>query len=215
MIPWIQDNAARVAGLAGVHLAIAVSATLIGLFVALVAGSLTAHNRRLATVGTITAGIIFTIPSLTLFIFIPLVLGTKILNPMNIVAALSIYAFALIYSGVVEALRDVNPETKQAAEAMGIGPARRFFTIELPLAIPVVSATTRVAAVSSVSLVSVGALIGVGGLGDLFTEGFQRSYTTPILWGIILSMLLAFAVDVVIVLIERLATPWTRNGAGK
>lgn len=215
MISWLVDNATRVAGLTGLHLLIAVSATLIGLLVALIGGSLTAHSSRLSSIGTVASGIIFTIPSLTLIIFIPLILGTKILDPINIVVALSIYAFALIYAGVVEALRDVSPETRQAATAMGIGPARRFFTIELPLAVPVIAATTRVAAVSSVSLVSVGALIGVGGLGDLFTEGFQRSYTTPILWGIILSVLLAFAVDIAIVGIEWVATPWARKRAGE
>lgn len=211
MWQWLVDNSARVTQLGALHLLLAVSATVIGLVVAIGAGALTAHHRRLATFGVVLSGIIFTIPSLTLFIFIPLVLGTKILNPINIVIALSIYAFALIYGGVVEALRGVNPETRQAAEAMGIGPARLFWTVELPLAIPVLAATTRVAAVSSVSLVSVGALIGVGGLGDLFTEGFQRAYPVPILWGIILSMALALAVDLAIVGIERLATPWLRE----
>ncbi|WP_350259190.1 ABC transporter permease [Scrofimicrobium sp. R131] len=211
MWQWLVDNSARVTQLGALHLLLAVSATVIGLVVAIGAGALTAHHHRLATFGVVLSGIIFTIPSLTLFIFIPLVLGTKILNPINIVIALSIYAFALIYGGVVEALRGVNPETRQAAEAMGIGPARLFWTVELPLAIPVLAATTRVAAVSSVSLVSVGALIGVGGLGDLFTEGFQRAYPVPILWGIILSMALALAVDLAIVGIERLATPWLRE----
>ncbi len=215
MIQWLLENLPRVTNMIGLHLMMAVSATLLGLLAALVAGGLTAHNRRLSSIGIVVSGIIFTIPSLTMFIFIPLILGTRILNPLNIVLALSIYAFALIYGGVVDALRAVPSDTLAAAEAMGIGPARRLLTVEMPLAIPVLAATTRVAAVSSVSLVSVGALIGVGGLGDLFTEGFQRSHTTPIIWGILLSMLLAFVVDMAIVGVERLATPWTRRGAGK
>lgn len=215
MITWLWDNSSRVASLMGMHLGIAVSATAIGLLVALIAGAIAVRSRKLTAAGLVATGIIFTIPSLTLFIFIPLVIGTQILNPLNVVIALSIYAFALIFGGVVEGLRGVDPATRQAAEAMGIGQARMFFTIELPLAIPVVSATTRVAAVSSVSLVSVGALIGVGGLGDLFTEGFQRAYTTPIIWGIVLSMALALLFDLAIVGLERLATPWTRNEAGQ
>lgn len=212
MIEWLIDNIARVMQLAGIHTILAGAATLIGLFLALVLGMLVARTRW--TAGTLLAvsGILFTIPSLTLLIFIPVILGTRILDPINIVIALSVYSFALIFGGVVEALRAVPIETRQAAEAMGIGRSRLLLTVELPLAIPVISASLRVAAVSNVSLVSVGALIGVGGLGDLFTEGFQRSYLVPIVWGILFSVVLAIIFDLVLVLIERVSTPWIQAG---
>lgn len=212
MIEWLIDNAGRVADLAALHSVLALSATVIGLVLALVAGSLVASRPRIAGPALAVSGMLFTIPSLVLFIFIPLVLGTKILDPVNIVIALTVYTFALLFTGVVDALRSVPGETRQAAEAMGIGRARLLFTVELPLAIPVIGATLRVAAVSNVSLVSVGALIGVGGLGDLFTEGFQRDYLVPIVWGIILSVLLALLVDTCLVALERVATPWIRAG---
>ncbi len=207
-----MDNGARVGGLAGLHAVLALSSTFIGLVAALAGGMLVARSPRISGVTLALSGILFTIPSLTLFIFIPILFGTRILDPINIVIALSIYAFALIFGGVVEALRSVPLETRQAAEAMGIGRLRLLCTVELPLAIPVIGATLRVAAVSNVSLVSVGALIGVGGLGDLFTEGFQRSYLVPIVWGIICTVLLALIVDVVIVRAERMATPWVKAG---
>lgn len=215
MFTWLINNFPRVMSLVGLHVTIAVSATVIGLLMALIVGSLFVRSRRLSALGLIVTGIIFTIPSLVLFIFIPLIIGTKILDPINIVIALSIYAFALIFGGVVEGLKAADPAAMQAGKAMGVGPAQLFFTVQLPLSIPVVAATTRVAAVSSVSMVSVGALIGVGGLGDLFTEGFQRAYTTPIIWGIILSMVLALIVDLGIVLVERLLTPWVKAGDAK
>ena len=212
MIEWIADNLQRVLGLAGLHSVLAAAATLIGLVLALVLGMLVARTRWTAGAMLAVSGVLFTIPSLTLLIFIPVLLGTKILDPINIVIALSVYSFALLFGGVVEALRAVPVETRQAAEAMGIGRLRLLFTVELPIAIPVIAATLRVAAVSNVSLVSVGALIGVGGLGDLFTEGFQRSYLVPIIWGILLSVLLALVFDMIVVLIERVSTPWVKAG---
>ena len=212
MIEWIADNLQRVLGLAGLHSVLAAAATLIGLVLGLVLGMLVARTRWTAGAMLAISGVLFTIPSLTLLIFIPVLLGTKILDPINIVIALSVYSFALLFGGVVEALRAVPVETRQAAEAMGIGRLRLLFTVELPIAIPVIAATLRVAAVSNVSLVSVGALIGVGGLGDLFTEGFQRSYLVPIIWGIVLSVLLALVFDMIVVLIERVSTPWVKAG---
>ena len=212
MIEWLGDNLQRVLQLAGVHTVLAAAATLIGLVLALVLGMMVARTRWTAGTMLAISGVLFTIPSLTLLIFIPVLIGTKILDPINIVIALSVYSFALIFGGVVEALRAVPIETRQAAEAMGIGRLRLLFTVELPLAIPVIAASLRVAAVSNVSLVSVGALIGVGGLGDLFTEGFQRSYLVPIVWGILLSVVLAIIFDLVVVLLERLSTPWIRAG---
>jgi osmoprotectant transport system permease protein len=74
----------------------------------------------------------------------------------------------------------------------------------------VIVAGLRVAAVSNVSLVSVGALIGVGGLGELFTDGFQRDFLPPILVGVVLSVILAFLADAVLVLAQRVLTPWAR-----
>ena len=212
MIEWISDNLQRVLGLAGLHSVLAAAATLIGLMLALVLGMLVARTRWTAGAMLAISGVLFTIPSLTLLIFIPVLLGTKVLDPINIVIALSVYSFALLFGGVVEALRAVPVETRQAAEAMGIGRLRLLLTVELPIAIPVIAATLRVAAVSNVSLVSVGALIGVGGLGDLFTEGFQRSYLVPIIWGILLSVLLALVFDMIVVLIERVSTPWVKAG---
>ena len=93
---------------------------------------------------------------------------------------------------------------------MGYRSFGRLVKVELPIAVPVIAAGLRVAAVSNVSLVSVSALIGVPELGQLFTNGFQLSYQTPILLGILLSVLLALAFDTTIQLFTRALTPWRR-----
>ena len=82
---------------------------------------------------------------------------------------------------------------------MGFGSLRRLFTVELPLAVPVIAAGLRVAAVSNVSIVSVAALIGVPQLGSLFTDGFYRDFLDPIVAGLIACVLLALVFDLVIV----------------
>ena len=72
-------------------------------------------------------------------------------------------------------------------------------------------AGVRVASVMTISLVSVAGYIGYGGLGRFFTDGFQRSYTTPVIAGVLLTLLLALAADAVLVAVQHLCTPWTRH----
>jgi osmoprotectant transport system permease protein len=155
-------------------------------------------------------GVLYSIPSLALFVFLPVLLGTKILAPLNIVVALTIYTVALLARTVADGLKSVDPLVVQSATAMGYRRLRRLTDVELPVALPVILAGLRVATVANISLVSVGALIGVGGLGQLFTRGFQLFYVEPIVVGIVLSVLLAGLADLVIVLLGRLVTPWTR-----
>jgi osmoprotectant transport system permease protein len=160
-----------------------------------------------------SAGLLYTIPSLALFILLPGLLGTRILDPVNIIVALAIYTVALLVRSVADALAAVPSMVVAAATAMGFRPGRRFVAVELPLAVPVLIAGLRVATVSNISLVSVGALIGVGGLGELFTDGFQRDFPTEIITGIVLTVLLALTADAVLLGVGRLATPWDRAGA--
>ena len=96
---------------------------------------------------------------------------------------------------------------------MGFGSLRRLFTVELPLAVPVIAAGLRVAAVSNVSIVSVAALIGVPQHGSLFTDGFYRDFNDPIVAGLVACVVLALLFDLVIVVTARWLTPWQRAGA--
>ena len=118
------------------------------------------------------------------------------------------YTLLILIRNIVAGLRAVPPEVQEAAEGMGYRPVRRFLTVELPLAVPVLAAGVRVASVSNISLVSVGALIGVGGLGQLFTQGFQERYNAPIIVGIALTLVLAFVVDALLVVLRNVLTPW-------
>lgn len=160
--------------------------------------------------------VVYTIPSLALLLLLPGLLGTGILDAVNVVIALTIYTVALLVRTTVDALESVDPGIVEAATAMGYKPARRWFAVELPLALPVVLAGVRVATVANISLASVAALIGIGGLGQLFTRGIQLNfYAPPIVIGLVLSVLLALVADVLIVLVQRMLTPWARIGGAR
>ncbi len=186
----------------------------IGLLLAVPLGWLSRQYTWLYGPVVVGTGLLYTIPSLALFILMPLLLGTQILDPVNVVVAMTIYTLALLVRTVADALRAVPDTVIASATAMGLRPLRRLFTVELPLAVPVIAAGLRVAAVSNVSIVSVAALIGVPQLGSLFTDGFYRDFLDPIVAGLVASVLLALVFDLVIVVVARLLTPWQRDGAG-
>lgn len=159
------------------------------------------------------AGLLYTIPSIALFVLLPGLLGTGILDPINVVVALTLYTVALMVRSIADALLAVPTDVQQAARAMGFLPLRRLFAVDLPLAIPVIGAGLRVAAVSNVSLVAVAALIGVPQLGQLFTKGQQMDFYTPIIAGIVLCALIAVLFDALILTAVRLTTPWVKAAA--
>lgn len=211
---WLFRNRELVLGLLGEHIYLALIPVALGLLLALPLGW-AAHRLSRARFALLSvASILYTIPSLALFVAMPAILGTQILSPLNVIVALTIYTLSLLVRSLVDALDSVPQQVLLAANAMGYRPLRRFVGVELPLAVPVLVAGLRVASVSNISLVTVGALIGRGGLGDLFTTGFQRNFLTPIVVGVVATLLLALAVDAALVLLGRVATPWTRAAAG-
>jgi osmoprotectant transport system permease protein len=214
VLDYLSGNSGLVLDALGQHVVLAVLPLVIGVLLALPVGYLGVRFGWLYQPLLGISGVVYAIPSLAVFVTLPYVLGTKILSPVNIVVALTIYTVALVARTVADGLRSVDPALTEAATAMGYRRTRRLLEVELPLAAPVVLAGVRVAAVSNISLVSVGALLGVGGLGALFTRGFQLFYTAPIVVGIVLSIALAAVADVVIVLFQRAVTPWTRLERG-
>ncbi|RZQ60737.1 ABC transporter permease [Amycolatopsis suaedae] len=193
------------------HVYLALLPLVLGVVLAIAIGRLGKRWQVARNIALVLSNLLYTIPSLALFVVIPGIIGTKILDSVNVVVALTIYSAALLVRPVLDALDSVPPHVIAAATAVGYRPARRFFAVELPLSVPVFAAGVRVASVSNISLVSVGALIGTGGLGVLFTDGFQREYFSPIVVGIVLTLVLALVVDLVLVLLLRLLTPWRRS----
>jgi osmoprotectant transport system permease protein len=193
-----------------IHLRLSLVPVLAGLAIALPWGVLAWRRALLRRLTTVTASVVFTIPSLALFVVLPLLIPTRILDQANVIVALTLYTTALMVRVVLEALDAVPQQVRDAASAMGYRPITRLLKVELPLSIPVLVAGLRVVVVTNISMVSVGAVIGIGGLGTWFTEGYQANKSDQIVAGIIAILMLAFVVDMLIMLAGQLATPWAR-----
>jgi len=209
---WLRGHFVDVLSLAGQHIYLAGVPLVLGLLIALPLGWLACRYKVLYPFLIIGTGLLYTIPSLALFIMLPLLLGTNVLDPNNVVIAMTIYSVALLVRTVADGVGSVPDAVNQSATAMGYKRVHRFISVELPLAVPVISAGLRVAAVSNVSIVSVATLIGVSQLGSLFTDGFSRAFLDPIVVGVVACVVLALLFDVAILGVTRLLTPWQRAG---
>ena len=230
---WISQNRSTIADLAWDHVALAVPAIFGTFMVALPLGYL-AHRlgqraakegvgaapspsivARVAGLGragvVLVSALLYAVPSLALFVVLPLVLGTSILSPINVIIALLLYGIALQTRVVAEAFDGSDRRVAAAADAVGFSPWQKFWTVDLPLAGPAILAGMRVVSASTLSLVSVGALVGVSSLGKLLTEGFLRSFPTQILTGVLGIAVLSVLFDLVLLAIGRLVMPWRRK----
>ena len=212
---WLADNWNTVLTLTWRSLYLAGIPLVLGFVVSIPLGWMASRWSRTYPAIITTTGLLYTIPSLAMFVMMPVLLGTKILDPVNVIVAMTIYTVALLARTVADGLNAVPDDIAQAATAMGYKGVRRLFGVELPLAAPVVAAGLRVAAVSNVSIVSVATLIGVSQLGDLLVDGYNRVIWGELLSGIIACVLLALAFDAVIVMGTRAVTPWLRAQAAR
>jgi osmoprotectant transport system permease protein len=208
--PWLPRNVDDIAEATGEHLYLALLPVLAGLLISIPLGWAASRWGLARGILVPLAGVLYTIPSLALITLVPLLIGTQIIDPLNVQVPLAIYTIALLVRSISDALLAVPGEVTAAATAIGYRRFRRFLTVELPLAIPVIVAGLRVAVVSAMSLASVGALIGIGGLGGLITEGFKRNNAVEMVVAIALIVLIALVIDALLLLAGRAITPWTR-----
>ncbi len=214
LFSYFSDHRHQVLSWLWSHAWLSVLPVIIGLVLSLPLGWVARRFRFVYPPMVSVTGLLYTIPSLALFVAMPSILGTQILDPVNVVAALTVYTVALLVRVVADGLAAVPDDVAQAATAMGYTGLQRFLKVDLPIAVPVIAAGLRVAVVSNVSLVAVAGTIGVPELGQLFVTGFQLSvgspYYPPIALGIVLCVLLALVLDAAVVLANRLLTPWRR-----
>jgi osmoprotectant transport system permease protein len=210
-VSWFWSNFGLIWQLTINHVGLSIPPILVG-FVLSVPIAWLANRFRLSR-GVILsiAGLLYVIPSLPLFIAMPSIIGTKSLDPINVIVALSIYGLALMVRTSADALASVDGDVRLSATSVGFSGWGRFWSVDLPLAGPVMLAGVRVISVSTVSLVSVGSIVGVSSLGNLFLDGYARYFPEEIVVGIIGTLLIAVVFDVAIVIAGRLLMPWTRS----
>ncbi|MEU5963176.1 ABC transporter permease [Micromonospora parva] len=214
--PWfswqyVRDNSDTILAAVREHASLTGRAVVIAVLIALPLSVLAYWVRPLAGPILAVSGVVYTIPSLALFAFIAPYLGT---GATTVLVGLVLYALLLIVRNVVAGLNQVPPEVREAAEGMGYGRWRRLFRIDLPLALPGIVTGVRLATVSTVALVTVGVLVGHGGLGQLIFAGFQNNlYKAEIMTAALLCVALAVVLDLLLILVARLVTPWSPRRA--
>ncbi|MCC2028517.1 ABC transporter permease subunit [Microbacterium sp. YMB-B2] len=210
---WVADNLDLILGLALTHLGQSAIAIVCGFVLSLPLGWVAWRYRLVRGPIVVLTGLLYTIPSLALLILLPSVIGYSARSQENLIVGLTIYAVAILVRSVADGLDSVDPDIRQAATAVGYGGARRFWTIDLPLAGPVILAGLRVAAVSTISLATVGILVGVENLGYLFTNGLQRRIIPEVFAGVLAVVVIALVIDLLLMLAGRAIMPWTRTAS--
>lgn len=212
---WIAEHLDDVVEKLGQHLTLLVIPMVAGFAISLALAILAL--RRPGTVGpvTIATGLLYTVPSLAAFAVLRPIFG---LSLWTAVIPLATYTLLILYRNIVAGFRAVPPEIHEAALGMGYTARARLLRVELPLAVPLIMAGVRLASVTTIGLVTIASVIGAdkfGGFGQFITEGLQTNFTTKIYLGAVLSVVLAFAVDGLLVLVERALTPWARARAAR
>ncbi|GAB4008426.1 ABC transporter permease [Nocardioides ultimimeridianus] len=213
-VAYFHDHMSEDLGWLWAHTWLSVVPVLAGLVLSLPLGWLARRYKILYPPLMTVTGLLYTIPSIALFVLVPPALGLDPLSPLQVPIALTVYSVALLVRVVADGLAAVPEDTLQAATALGFTRWGRLFKVELPIAVPVISAGVRVAVVANVSIVAIAGTIGMANLGALFDQGFKLStnqpYYPPIVLGIVLCVLLALVLDLAVVLLERLLTPWRK-----
>lgn len=191
----------------GEHLILTGLAVGIGFVISFVLSIWVARRSRLYSPVTWVAGVLYTIPSLALFaMLVPFTGLTLVTAEIGLVS----YTLLILIRNIVGGIQSVPNEVREAALGMGYTPWQVLWRVELPLALAIIIAGVRVATITTIGLTTVTALIGQGGLGYFILEGLMRFFSTPLIVGSVLSVALAVVVDALLVLVQRLATPWSR-----
>ena len=196
----------------GQHAFITVTAVLLGVLLAVPLAVAVRRSSALTGVATGTATVLYTIPSLALlsFLFAVPLLG---LSNWTVIVALAMYSLAILLRNTLDGLEAVPADAVDAARGMGFGQGRLLATVELPLALPAIVAGVRIATVSTVALATLGTIVGHGGFGDLISRGLQANFRSEVLTATVATVLLALVLDGLLLLGQRVVTPWSRGAA--
>lgn len=179
------------------HLALSLTAVLLGCAISLPLGVLLVYNRIpwLNSIVFFAANLLQTVPSLALLaILIPLMgIGTK-----PAVLALLLYSIMPVLRNTYEGFRSVDPHVLEAARGLGYSAAQRLLLVQLPLAVPYIMSGIRLTTVYIISWATLATLVGAGGLGQLIVSGMGVNQPYLIVAGALGAILLALIADLLL-----------------
>jgi osmoprotectant transport system permease protein len=204
---WVWDHTDDIWTRTVEHVQLAGLAIVIGIAISALLSLVSIRYRWTYRPITRVGSILYTIPSVALFVLLIPVTGLGFVTAQ---IALVSYTILILVTSTVAGLDAVPTAVKEAADGMGYTWWRRLLHVEVPLAIPTIIAGIRIASVTVIGLVTVASLVGNGGYGALILDGLRRDFPTPIVIGTVLSITLALVIDASLALLERALTPWTR-----
>jgi osmoprotectant transport system permease protein len=211
--PWfswsyIKANVHQILDATQAHVTLTVLAVAIGLAAAVPLALLGKQSRWLRGGVLGVSNVLYSIPSLAAIIALYPIFG---LSKWTVVLPLAGYSLVILVRNIMVGLDEVPEESLEAARGMGMGAARTFVQVRLPLALPAIIAGIRLATVSTIELVVIGAYVGQNGYGEFILEGFRSNYRAEVGTYLALTVLLAATADALILGVQRLVTPWNRR----
>lgn len=207
---WVGNHTDDIRDATFEHLQLTAYAIGIGSLIAMTLALVSLRWRRSYPLLAGITNVLYSIPSLALFAVLVPITGFGFLTAE---IALTSYTLLILLRNIVAGVDGVPSSVQEAADAMGYEPWRRFVAVDLRLATPAIITGLRVATVTVIGLVTVAALIGSGGYGTFIDEGLSRNFSTPIMVGGSLSIVMALGFDLLFLAIQWLVTPWARSGA--
>jgi osmoprotectant transport system permease protein len=205
---WFLDNFnARFLPRVGEHLKMTAIAMVIGFVLAFGAALIAHRHPRFELPFANVAALFYTVPSIAFFQIMVPITG---IGWTSIEIALISYTLLILFRNILTGLREVPVEVKEAAEGMGLTRRQMLYRVEIPLAVPAIFAGLRVATVTTISLATIAAFITPLGLGAPIFSAIQTGANTEFVGAGLLAIALALIVDMIIVLVQRLVTPWAR-----
>jgi osmoprotectant transport system permease protein len=204
---WIVDHFDRYTHPLLEHVVLTVTSVAIGFAIAF-ALALLARRRRWA-IGPILGltGVLYTVPSLAAFFLLLPITGR---GTLTAVIALTAYTLQIIFRNIITGLENVPAEAKDAGRGMGLTAQQLLWRVELPLALPDIVAGLRIASTTTVGLATLAVFAGAGGLGAEIVAGSNITFKTGVFAAGGLAVLLALALDVVFLAVQRALSPWRR-----
>ena len=202
---WIVHHLDRYVSPFWQHLFLVAISVAVGFAIAFVL-ALVAHRRRwLVAPITQVTGILYTIPSLSFFFLLLPITGR---GNTTAIIALTAYTLLILFRNIVDGLDGVPEESRDAGRGMGLTTRQLLWRVELPLAVPAIMAGLRIAATTTVGLAALATYAGAGGLGDQMAS--QKEFISNVAVGGALCVVMAIALDAILLIVQRLLTPWSR-----
>lgn len=200
IINFVQSNWSEILQMTLEHIQLVGLAVGIAILTGVPFGIYISQRETLAEIVLAIAGIIMTIPSIALFgIMIPIFsLINQGIGFLPAIVALVLYSQLPIIRNTYIAIKNVDPNVRDAAIGVGMTTFQRLIKVELPLAFPVIMAGVRMAIVMTIGIGAIAAYIGAGGLGGYISRGISTSYAVMIQVGAIAVSILAIAMDLII-----------------